>query len=213
MLKLYDYFRSSASYRVRIALNLKKLDYDIIPIHLLNDGGQQFSQSYQAINPHSLVPSLDDNGHIITQSLAIIEYLDERFPDTPLLPVDLLQRARVRAFALSIAADIHPLNNLRVTKYLASEFDISEEQKIKWFHHWMQTGLTALEKQLTTQSASGDFCFGNTPTLADICLIPQMFNAKRFNCDLSSCPNLRRIDENCQKLIAFSHARPLETVN
>jgi maleylpyruvate isomerase len=213
MLKLYDYFRSSASYRVRIALNLKKLNYETIPIHLLNDGGEQFSANYQIINPQALVPALDDDGRIITQSLAIIEYLNETHPAPPLLPSDPLQRARVRAFALSIAADIHPLNNLRVTKYLASEFDISEEQKIKWFHHWMLTGLTALEKQLTALGESRSFCFGDAPTLADICLIPQMFNAKRFNCDLSSCPTLRRIDDHCQKLDAFSHARPLETVN
>ncbi len=213
MLKLYDYFRSTACYRVRIALNLKKLNFETIPIHLLNEGGEQFSPQYQIINPQSLVPALDVQDGIITQSLAIIEYLEEVHPEPALLPSDALLKARVRAFALSIAADIHPLNNLRVTKYLASEFDISEEQKIKWYHHWMEKGFHALEKQASATGKNNEFCFGNTPSLADICLVPQIFNARRFNFDLTPFPTLSRIDTTCQKIEAFAHARPLETVN
>jgi maleylpyruvate isomerase len=213
MLKLYDYFRSSASFRVRIALNLKKLNYEAVPIHLVNDGGEQFSASYLSINPQSLVPALDDNGDILTQSLAIIEYLDEIHPEPALLPKNPLDKARVRAFALTIAADIHPLNNLRVLKYLVNEFAMTDEQKLKWYHHWLDKGLSALERQVNVNGTASVFCFGATPSLADICLVPQIYNAKRFNLDLTPYPTLRRIDETCQKHDAFIHARPLETVN
>jgi maleylacetoacetate isomerase len=212
MLKLYDYFRSSAAFRVRIALNLKQLNYEAIPIHLVNNGGEQFSTTYRAINPQSLVPALDDHGQIITQSLAIIEYLDEIHPTPALLPSDPLLKAKVRAFALTIAADIHPINNLRITKYLEHNFRLSETQKLDWYHHWMTLGFTALEKQLATEAVHS-FCFGEAPTLADVTLVPQMFNARRFNLDLSAFPTLVRIDEHCQQLSAFSHARPTETVN
>jgi maleylacetoacetate isomerase len=210
MLKLYDYFRSSACYRVRIALNLKELDYQIIPVHLINNGGEQFSETYQSINPQSLVPSLYDGDKILTQSFAIIEYLDEVYRAPALLPNDPYKKALVKAFALSIVSDIHPLNNLRVLTYLKQEFNISEEQKKAWYQHWITKGFSALEKKLTTHNLSGDFCFGDHPSIADICLVPQIYNAKRFDCDLSLCPTLMRIDANCQKLPAFIHALPVE---
>ncbi len=212
MLKLYDYFRSSASFRVRIALNLKQLEYDAIPIHLINNGGEQFSPEYQAVNPMSLVPSLDDNGRIITQSLAIIEYLDETHPSPPLLPAQAYEKALVRAFAYTIAAEIHPVNNLRILKYLTNDLKISEDEKNKWYQHWTTKGLAALEKMLTATGKQTTFCYGDTPSLADICLVPQIFNAKRFHVDLSAYPNLCRIDDNCQKLPAFTNARPIENV-
>lgn len=212
MLKLYDYFRSSASFRVRIALNLKGLDYQAIPIHLTNNGGEQFSAEYQKINPQHLVPALQDGNHIITQSLAIIEYLQEVYPSPSLLGINPYETALIRSFALTIAADIHPLNNLRVLKYLVDECHLSDDQKTEWYHHWIAKGLSALEKQLTTHASSSDFCFGNRPTLADVCLIPQMLNAKRFTCDLSPYPTLFRIDANCQQHDAFRKAYPVETV-
>lgn len=210
MIKLYDYFRSSASFRVRIALNLKGLDYEVVPVHLVNNGGEQFSGPYQKINAQSLVPSLEMENKILTQSLAIIEYLDETHPAFPLLPSDIFQKALVRSFSLSIAADLHPLNNLRVLKYLSEELNISEEEKNKWYQHWMQKGLSALEKQLEQQEHQEDFCFGNTPTLADICLVPQLYNARRFACDLTAYPMLTRVDANCQKNPAFLRAFPSE---
>lgn len=210
MLKLYDYFRSSASFRVRIALNLKGLEYEKIPIHLVNNGGEQFSASYQAINPQNLVPVLQDGNKTVTQSLAIIEYLDETHPTPPLLPNDSYLKAIARSIALSISADIHPLNNLRVLKYLSNELHITEEQKNQWYQHWVDKGLSALEKQLTQLNISGDFCIGNSVTLADICLVPQLFNARRFHCDISAYPTLTRIDANCQKLAAFTQAWPSE---
>ncbi len=210
MLKLYDYFRSSASFRVRIALNLKKLDYEMIPIHLVHDGGQQFSAQYRQINPHSLVPALQDENKVLTQSLAIIEYLEDCHPMPALLPDDPFKKALVRAFALSIAADIHPLNNLRVLTYLTRELNVSEQKKNLWYQHWIAKGLDGLEKQLQMYKTSGPFCFGETPTLADICLVPQMFNARRFACDLTPYPTLVRIDEHCQQQPAFNKAVPVE---
>lgn len=210
MLKLYDYFRSSASFRVRIALNLKGLDYEAIPIHLVNHGGEQFSESFQQINPQSLVPALQDGNKILTQSLAIIEYLEETHPSPSLLSGNPFDNALIRSFALTIIADLHPLNNLRVLKYLSNEFKITDDEKTRWYHHWIEKGFEALEKQLKARPSSGDFCFGNHPTLADVCLIPQMYNARRFNCDLSAYPNLVRIDANCQKLEAFMNAFPAE---
>lgn len=212
MIKLYDYYRSSASFRVRIALNLKGLDYEIIPVHLVNNGGEQFYADYQAKNPQSLVPTLHDGNHFITQSLAIIEYLNDTHPTPALLPEDPYQKAFARSLALQIAADIHPLNNLRVLNFLKNEIKISDEQKTKWYQHWMQIGLSALEKNLQTAKLSGDFCVGNTISIADICLAPQMYNARRFACDLSAYPTLVQIDANCQKHPAFIKAWPEELV-
>jgi maleylpyruvate isomerase len=212
MLKLYDYLRSSASFRVRIALNLKKVDFQAVPVHLVNNGGEQFSEEYSKINPHHLVPLLQDHDIRITQSLAIIEYLDEVYPEPPLLPTNPVDKALVRAMALSIAADIHPLNNLRVLTYLKNEFNISDQQKQQWYQHWITKGFTALEKQLSSSQTTGEFCYGDQPTIADLCLVPQMYNAKRFSCDLSAYPTLGRIDENCRKHSAFIKAWPEETV-
>lgn len=212
MLTLYDYFRSSACFRVRIALNLKNLNHETVSINLINNGGEQFSDFYQKINPQHLVPSLKNDNHIITQSLAIIEYLDEIHPYPALLPNEAYEKALVRSLALSITADIHPLNNLRVLKYLTNELKISEEQKNNWYQHWIKKGLSALEERLLYLNCSRQFCFGDKPTLADICLVPQMYNARRFSCDLTSYPTLVRIDANCRQQESFIKSWPEETV-
>lgn len=207
-MQLYSYFRSSAAYRVRIALNLKGLPYDYKAVHLLKDGGQQLSESYRALNPMALVPTLVDGETAIGQSLAIIEYLDEMHPGTPLLPGSAVDRARIRAIALSIACDIHPLNNLRVLKYLKHTVKAEEEVKNEWYVHWVQTGLAAVESMLANSPRTGRYCHGDTPTLADLCLVPQVFNARRFGCDLSAFPTILRIDEACAALPAFQQAAP-----
>jgi maleylpyruvate isomerase len=212
MLQLYNYFRSSASFRVRIALNLKNLTYQDIPVHLLNNGGEQNSTQYQLLNPQGLVPVLLDDEKVISQSLAIIEYLEDVHPEKPLLPTDAYQKAQVRSFALSIVAEMHPLNNLRVLQYLTKELNLSEEQKTAWYIHWIENGFSALEKTLVTQKNSGDYCFGNTPTLADICLVPQVYNARRYACDLSAYPTVSRIDAHCKNHPAFLNAWPQEAV-
>lgn len=208
MLILYDYFRSSACFRVRIALNLKELDYQAIPIHLTNDGGEQFYPSYRQINPQSLVPTLQDGTKHLTQSIAIIEYLDELHPFPSLLPKDPYEKALVRAFALSIISDMHPLNNLRVLTYFKNNLNLSEQQITQWYKHWIDLGLSALEKQLLKYGCSKEFAFGNKPSLADICLIPQLYNARRYACDLTKVPTLLRIEANCQKHTAFTEAYP-----
>ncbi len=204
-MKLYTFFRSSASYRVRIALNLKRLDYEQVPIHLRRGGGEQFSEAYKAVHPQGLVPALEDGGRILTQSLAIIEYLDERYPDPPLLPKNPADRALVRSMALAVACEIHPLQNLRVLKYLRNELKQPEAETNRWAAHWIDLGFAALEQMV---SADGKFCFGNRPTLADICLVPQLYNARRFGCGLSAFPNLLRIDAECGALPAFIEAAP-----
>jgi maleylacetoacetate isomerase len=210
MIELYNYFRSSASFRVRIALNLKNIDYKNHEIHLVNHGGEQYSEAFEKINAQQLVPVFKNEDKIITQSCAMIEYLDEMHPEPPLLPKDPYQKALVRAFALSIIADMHPLNNLRVLEYLKNDFMISETQKTAWYHHWIKKGFSALEKQLS-KNAHFLYCFGDTPTLADICLVPQMYNARRFACDISSFPTLVKMDEHCQKHPAFQKAWPKES--
>lgn len=210
MITLYDYFRSSASFRVRIALNLKKLDYHIIPIHLLNNGGEQYSEHYQKINPQSLVPTLQHGNKVLTQSLSIIEFLEEEYPEPPLLPQNSYEKALIRSFALSIAADIHPINNLRVLNYLTHELSINDQQKIKWYDHWIHKGLSSLETQLKNYDRVGKFCFGDEPTLADIVLIPQLYNAKRFNCNLNLYPTLLHVESNCVTHPAFYQAWPRE---
>ncbi|UXZ54211.1 maleylacetoacetate isomerase [Halomonas sp. 7T] len=207
MTTLYGYFRSSAAYRVRIALNLKGLDYDQIPVNLVK--GEQRGGEQLARNPQGMVPSLVlDDSTVVNQSLAICEYLDEAHPEPALLPADALARARVRALAQSVACEIHPLNNLRVLKYLVRELEVDEAAKLAWYRHWITEGFTALETTLSTDMNSGDFCHGDTPTLADICLIPQVYNAERFECDMSAYPTIQRIAAHCRSLPAFAKAAP-----
>lgn len=208
-MKLYTYFRSSAAYRVRIALNLKGLAYEAVPVHLVKEGGQQLKAEYRAVNPAALIPALEtDDGATLAQSVAIIEYLDETHPATPLMPADALGRARVRALALSIACDVHPLGNLRVLKYLVHQLGVSEEDKTKWYVHWVSEGLAAFEAQLAASPSTGRFCHGDTPTMADCLLVPQVFNAQRFNIDLAPYPNIARISAACAELEAFAAAHP-----
>jgi len=209
-MKLYTYFRSSAAYRVRIALNLKGLDYGSVPVHLLRDGGQQLLPAYREINPSALVPTLDDDGALIGQSLAIIEYLEESHPSVPLLPADALGRARVRMLALTVAADTHPLGNLRVLKYLTGELGQSEQAKLAWQQHWLHTGMAALEALLASSSDTGLYCHGDTPTLADCCLVPQVFSAQRFGVDTAPYPTIMRIHAACAGLPAFQQAHPAQ---
>ena len=207
-MQLYGYFRSSAAYRVRIALNLKGLSYEYVPVHLLKDGGQQLSDTYRALNPAALVPTLVDDGAALGQSLAIIEYLDETRPEVPLLPADALGRARVRGLAQAVACDTHPLNNLRVLKYLKHTLQVSEDAKNEWYRHWVGVGLGALEDMLAGSDATGRFCHGDAPTIADLCLVPQVYNARRFGCDLSAYPRIERIDAACGEVQAFIDAQP-----
>ncbi|KAB8042425.1 maleylacetoacetate isomerase [Janthinobacterium aquaticum] len=212
-MKLHTYFRSSAAYRVRIALNLKGLAYDSVPVHLLRDGGQQLLPAYRAVNPAALVPTLDDDGALIGQSLAIIEYLDEVHRQVPLLPSDALGRARVRMLALTVAADTHPLGNLRVLKYLTGEMGQGEPVKLAWQRHWLQTGMSALEALLASSSDTGRYCHGDTPTLADCCLVPQVFSAQRFGVDTAPYPTIMRIHAACSALPAFEQAHPAQQLD
>ncbi|CAG9263126.1 maleylacetoacetate isomerase [Paraburkholderia caribensis] len=206
---LYTYFRSSAAYRVRIALSLKGLDYDSIPVHLVRDGGEQHKPTYREVNPFGLVPSYVENGRILRQSLAIIEYINECHPEPPLLPLKPYARAEVRELALSIACDIHPLNNTRILKYLQHEIHADDEARVRWMRHWMQVGFGAFETLLSAMSdVNGPFCYGEVPTIADCCLIPQLFNARRFGVDLTAFPRLVEIDSACQDLEAFRQAHP-----
>ncbi len=205
---LYSYWRSSAAWRVRIALALKALPHDIQPVHLLKDGGQQHQAGYRRLNPQARVPTLLDGERVLTQSLAIIEYLDECYPEPPLLPATPRERARVRAMAQLVACDIHPVNNLRVLQRLEQQFGADGEAKTQWMHHWMGDGFDALEQMLADNPATGDFCEGDHPSLADLCLVPQLYNARRFQLDLSPWPEIRRIESNCLALPAFSDTAP-----
>lgn len=204
---LYGYFRSSAAYRVRIALNLKGLAYDQTFVHLARL--EQLAESFAAINPQKLLPVLKtDSGQLLTQSLAIIEYLEETHPQPALLPKDPLERARVRALALAVACEIHPINNPRVLRYLTGKLGVSEAQRDDWYRHWVEEGLQAVEQMLVSSPQTGRFCHGDSPTLADLCLVPQVANGRRFKADLSGCPTVVRIDAECQKLKAFADAAP-----
>lgn len=204
--RLYSFFRSSASYRVRIALNLKEVSYELIPIHLRRGG--QLAPAYRTINPQELVPTLEEDGRFINQSLAIIEYLEERYPKPPLLPRDPADRAQVRAMALAVACEVHPLQNLRVLNYLRNVLQRGEEEVNGWARHWIKLGLAALEQMVVSMPDRGQFCFGNAPSLADIFLVPQLYNARRFGCDLSPYPTLVGIDAHCCRLPAFRNAAP-----
>jgi maleylacetoacetate isomerase/maleylpyruvate isomerase len=207
-MKLHGYFRSSASYRVRIALNLKGLSYEQASVHLARGGGEQFSPTFRKLNPQSLVPVLEDGPLTLTQSVAIIEYLEETHPRPPLLPATPVERARVRALALAIACDIHPLNNTRVITYVAGPMGAGEDGKMTWYRHWIAEGLRPLEAMLAGDRATGKFCHGDTPGLADCCLVPQLANARRFKCDVAPYPTLLAIEKNCQALEAFQRAAP-----
>ena len=203
-MELYNYFRSSASYRVRIALALKGLAYDYKPVHLAKN--EQFNESYAAVSAARLVPLLKDGNVMLTQSLAIMEYLDETHPQPPLLPKDPLPRARVRALALDVACEIHPLNNLRVLRYLTRDLKVSEDDKNRWYRHWVETGLETVERQLA--AAPARYCHGDTPTLADCCLVPQIFNAQRFECRTEHVPNVMRVYATCMAHDAFLKTQP-----
>jgi maleylpyruvate isomerase len=207
-MKLYSFFRSSASYRVRIALNLKGLAYEQTPIHLRRGGGEQFSAAYKRINPQALVPALEDNGRVFTQSLAIIEYLEEKYPNPPLLPAAAADRALVRSMAMVIACEVHPIQNLRVLTLVKREYQRTDEQVNQWAQHWIDLGLSALEQMILAQPNRGKFCFGDTPTLADICLVPQLGNARRYGCDLAQYPTIVSIEKNCVTIPAFANAAP-----
>lgn len=208
-LVLYDYWRSSAAYRVRIALNLKGLAYESRPVHLVRDGGQQHAQAYRELNPQQLVPSLVDGNRVFTQSLAIMEYLDETWPDhAPLLPADARGRARVRELSMAVACDVHPLGNLRVLQHLQSQFGADEEQRADWSRYWIATGFDALETMLAGNPATGHFCHGDTPGMADACLVPQFYNAVRWKVPLENYPTLCRIHAACSRLEAFRGAAP-----
>jgi maleylacetoacetate isomerase len=206
MLKLYGYFRSSASYRVRIALNMKGLDYEQVSIHLAK--GQQYMQEFSEISPQNLVPVLDHDGLRLYQSLAIIQYLDEKFPEPALLPRDAPGRNRARSLGLISACEIHPLNNTRVLAYLTDTLKVTEEQKSAWYRHWVTVGFTALERRLAKEKETGRFCHGDTPGIADIVLVPQVANANRFKVDLGPFPTIRRINDNCLALEPFKKAMP-----
>ncbi|WP_027856939.1 maleylacetoacetate isomerase [Marinobacterium jannaschii] len=206
-MKLYTYWRSSAAYRVRIALNLKGLPYQSEYVHLVKDGGEQRSAAYRKINPQQLVPSLEtDAGEVLTQSLAMIEYLDECYPDPALLPADPVARAKARSMAQLIACEVHPLNNLRVLQHLGGELGLDKAAQGDWYRHWLAEGFKALEALLAGQDKQ--FCCGDAPGLADICLVPQVYNARRFELDLTPYPNIRRIDARCRELEAFAAAAP-----
>lgn len=207
-MKLYDYYRSTAAYRVRLALNIKDISYEKIAVHLAGHDGEQRQPAYLQLNPQGLVPTLDENGHILTQSLAIIEYLDEISPNPPLLPANPLARAQVRSMALTIACDMHPLNNLRVLTRLRDQFAATEDQVTDWYHHWLRLGFDALERKLEAVPHKNQVCYGSDVSLADICLIPQVFNAHRFGFSMANYPIINEINAYCLTLDAFTDAAP-----
>ncbi|MEO8804423.1 MAG: maleylacetoacetate isomerase [Rudaea sp.] len=208
-IKLYSYWRSSAAYRVRIALNLKGIDYDVVAIHLTQDGGKQHHADFAQLNPQELVPVLVDGERVIRQSMAIVEYLDEAYEgERMLLPVDVRARARVRALSQVVACDIHPLGNLRVLQYLEREFNTPQVERERWLQHWIGEGFSALEKLLADNPSTGLFCEGDEPSLADICLVPQVYVAQRWSVNLDAFPTVQRINAQCLELDAFARARP-----
>ncbi len=205
---LYSYWRSSAAYRVRIALNLKQLEYTTAPVDLVRNGGEQKAADYKSLNPQQLVPVLCHGRRVMNQSLAIIEYLDEVFPDPALLPVTARERARTRALAQIVACDIHPLNNLRLQHFLETQFKVESADRTRWMLHWMTDGFAAFETLLASGTSTGTFCEGEKPTIADICLVPQVYNAQRYRLDMTPYPIIQRINAECLELSAFSDAAP-----
>ncbi|OUS25720.1 maleylacetoacetate isomerase [Thalassotalea sp. 42_200_T64] len=205
-MKLFGYWRSSAAYRVRIALNLKHIEHEQISVHLVKDGGQQHSKDYIELNPNHLVPTLVDGEFSLNQSLAIIDYLEDLDNSVALYPQNIKDKALVKAFAYDLAMDIHPLNNLRVLQYLSKQLNVTDDQKTAWYHHWIEQGFTAIEKRLA--SSAGKYCFGNQVTIADLCLIPQIYNAQRFSVNMRAFPVINSINENCNKLHPFIDALP-----
>ena len=207
-MKLYSYWRSSAAYRVRIALNLKGLEYEVIPVHLLKDGGQQLQDGYRSLNPQGLIPTLADGAVNLGQSLAIMDYLETRYPEPALYPEVPEERAFVQQLALVVACDIHPLNNLRVLKYIKHTLKLDDDAKNEWIHHWIKNGFTALETLLNGRNWQGPYCHGEQVTIADACLIPQIYNARRFEIVMDDFPTLVRIEQACMELDAFRRAAP-----
>nr|WP_255783855.1 maleylacetoacetate isomerase [Lysobacter chinensis] len=207
-MQLYSYWRSSAAYRVRIGLNLKGLSYDIVPVHLVRDGGEQHRPGFRAANPQGLVPVLTHGSRSFRQSMAILEYLDETWPSPPLLPAVARERARVRALAQAVACEIHPLNNLRVLQHLENELGLDADARSQWVLHWIGEGFAAIEAMLAGHPSTGRFCEGDAPSLADCCLVPQVYNARRFKLDMSAYPTIERIEAECLALPAFDAARP-----
>ncbi|WP_448568728.1 maleylacetoacetate isomerase [Thalassotalea ganghwensis] len=205
-MKLYGYWRSSAAYRVRIALHMKGVEFESIPVHLVKDGGEQHQADYVALNPTHLVPTLVDGDITLNQSLAILDYIEDKYPEQSIYPTETNQKFLAKALAYDVACEIHPVNNLRVQQYLANELSVSDEQKLAWTHHWMALGFSAIEQKLS--DTAGKYCFGDQVTIADICLIPQVYNAKRFNLDMSAYPLITAIVENCNQLPAFIKALP-----
>ncbi len=207
-LRLYSYWRSSAAYRVRIGLNLKGLAYETVPVHLVRDGGEQHSDAFRETNPQRLVPVLEHGHRMMRQSVAILEYLDEVWPSPPLLPATARERERVRALAHLIASDVHPLNNLRVLQYFERDWNVPQGEREVWVRHWIDEGFGAFEALLLDHPSTGDFCDGDTPTLADCCLVPQIYNARRFGMTLEQYPNITRVEAACLAHPAFDAARP-----
>ncbi len=205
-MELYGYWRSTAAYRVRIALHMKDIEFESISVHLVKGGGEQHHSAYSKLNPNHLVPCLVDGNFSINQSLAIIDYLEACYETAPLYPENIQARAKVQALALDIACEIHPLNNLRVQQYLSGKLSLDDGAKAAWIEHWMGIGFVAIEHQLT--ATSGKYCFADKVTVADICLVAQVYNAHRFNVDMSSFPIINRIVGNCNKLPAFIKALP-----
>jgi len=205
-MKLYGYYRSSAAYRLRIALQLKGLEWQSVPVNLLTD--EQTDLSFRQLNPQGLVPVLSVEDKLLTQSLAIIEWLEEEYPQVALLPKKALAKAQVRALAYQVSIEIHPLNNLRVVKYLKNDLALDESKKMQWYRHWVAQGFCALEQSLQQLDCQGQFCFGSSPTLADVCLIPQVYNALRFECDMNDYPLIRGIWKHCNSITAFQKAAP-----